>query len=332
METKVLFKGMNFALTPRKIPVKDIIQSTEPALKHLDKTAANQVRIQVLQTLKNAKLPRPNTSKQANAAIQALHRDKSIHSMSADKGNATVVMSTTDYDHKVTAILSTDTYGGLSRNPIPAIERKITNQLRSQAINTPTYRHLKPSASSCPRFFGQPKIHKPDVPLRPIVASRGSPRYNTARHLTKILHPLVGRTPHHITNSNHDQFVDIIKDLKLKLCLFTHPASNQLSCITGQTQPESFPPKCSSLQPYLASASSAVQHSPEDEQSILFEASIPQRLFSQPPHLTWKIVWEILWKLYGNIIQKNSRNENLNKSFQTEKLRHSFSKPYKMLL
>ena len=209
---------MNFALTPHKISVKDIIQSTEPALKHLDKTAANQVRIQVLQTLKKAKLPRPNTSKQENAAIQALHRDKSIHIMSADKGNATVVMSTTDYDHKVTAILSTDTYRCLSRNPIPAIERKIINQLRSlhqsQAINTPNvYRHFKPSASSCPRFFGQPKIHKPDVPLRPIVASRGSPTYNTARHLTKILHPLVGRTPHHITNSS--QFVDIIKDLKL---------------------------------------------------------------------------------------------------------------------
>ena len=63
METKVLSKGMNFALTPRKIPVKDIIQSSEPALKHLYKTATNQVRIQVLQTLKNAKLPRPNTSK-----------------------------------------------------------------------------------------------------------------------------------------------------------------------------------------------------------------------------------------------------------------------------
>ena len=67
-------------------------RSTEPALKHLDKIAANQVRnqvrIQVLQTVNNAKLL--NTSKQENAAIQALHRDKSIHIMSADKGNAPI--------------------------------------------------------------------------------------------------------------------------------------------------------------------------------------------------------------------------------------------------
>ena len=32
----------------------------------------------------------------------------------------------------------------------------------------------------------------------------------------------------------------------------THPASNQLPRITGQTQPGSFPPKCASLQPYLS--------------------------------------------------------------------------------
>ena len=130
--------------------------------------------------------------------------------MPAEKGTVTVVMSTTDYDHKVTAILSTDTYS-LSRNARLPTSSGLSTTLKPSS--TPTYCHLKPSASSCPRFFSQPKIHKPDVPLRPIVASRGSPTYNTARHLTKILHPLVGLTPHHITNSS--QFVDIIKDLKL---------------------------------------------------------------------------------------------------------------------
>ena len=34
-------------------------------------------------------------------------------------------------------------------------------------------------------------------------------------------------------------------------------------------------------------ASASVQHSPEDEQSILFETSSPQRLFSEPTLRTW---------------------------------------------
>ena len=41
------------------------------------------------------------------------------------------------------------------------------------------------------------------------------------------------------------------------------------------------------VKPTLLTALSAVHHSPEDEQSILFEKSRPQRLFSEPTHLTW---------------------------------------------
>ena len=46
------------------------VYRTSTQASRQDMSAANQVRIQVLQTLKNAKLPRPNTSKQENAAIQ----------------------------------------------------------------------------------------------------------------------------------------------------------------------------------------------------------------------------------------------------------------------
>ena len=85
---------------------------------------------------------------------------------------------------------------------------------RAGALSIQLYRHLRPSSSSCPRFFGQPKIHKPDVLLRHIVASRGSPTYNTARHLAKIIRPLVGLTQHHVSNSS--QFVEITRGLTLQ--------------------------------------------------------------------------------------------------------------------
>ena len=198
--------------------VEDIIQSTEPALTHLSKTAADDVRIQVHQVLKQARPAKPNLSTQELSALQYLRRDQSIHILPADKGNATVVMDKADYDSKVTAILSTSTYRPLRKDPTPAIERKIAGKLlalqRSEAIPYPLYRQLRPSSSTCPRFFGQPKIHKPDIPLRPIVASRGGPTYNTAKHLTKILQPLVGNTPHHVTNSS--QFVKHIQHLTLQ--------------------------------------------------------------------------------------------------------------------
>ena len=217
-ENKVLSLGMNFALPPKSIPVEDIIQSTEPALQHLNKTTADDVRIQLYQVLKQAKPPKTNISRQELAAIKNLRQDQSIHILPADKGNATVVMDKVDYDNKVTDILSTPTYRPLRKDPTPAIERRIASKLlalqRSEAISLPLYRQLRPSSSTCPRFFGQPKIHKPDIPLRPIVASRGGPTYNTAKHLTKILQPLVGNTPHHVSNS--DQFVQHIQNLNLR--------------------------------------------------------------------------------------------------------------------
>ena len=64
-----------------------------------------------------------------------------------------------------------------------------------------------------PKFYGLPKIYKPDTPLRPIVSICGSVTYGVAKELTKILKPLVGKSPHHI-NSTQD-FVEQIKNLIL---------------------------------------------------------------------------------------------------------------------
>ena len=54
---------------------------------------------------------------------------------------------------------------------------------------------------SAPRFHGLPKIHKPDIPLRPILSSRGPFTYEVAKVLAKILKPLVGKSPHHICST-----------------------------------------------------------------------------------------------------------------------------------
>ena len=54
-----------------------------------------------------------------------------------------------------------------------------------------------------PKFYGLPKIHKPDTPLRPIVSSCGSVICGVAKELTKIPIPLVGKSPYHI-NSIHN--------------------------------------------------------------------------------------------------------------------------------
>ena len=47
-----------------------------------------------------------------------------------------------------------------------------------------------PLGSVRPRMYGLPKIHKPDVPLRPILSMRGSAQYDLSKWLCELLKPV----------------------------------------------------------------------------------------------------------------------------------------------
>ena len=57
---------------------------------------------------------------------------------------------------------------------------------------------LYSSDGLCPRFYGLPKIHKPGIPLRPIVSFVNSPTYAISGYLARILSPVVGNTDYTI--------------------------------------------------------------------------------------------------------------------------------------
>ena len=84
---------------------------------------------------------------------------------------------------------------------------------------------MYPTGCGDPKFYGLPKIHKEDTSLRPIVPSYGSVTYGVAKELTKILKPLIGKSPHHI-NSTQD-FVEQVKNVTLLPgeCLISYDVS-----------------------------------------------------------------------------------------------------------
>ena len=72
------------------------------------------------------------------------------------------------------------------------------------------------SDSLCSRFYGLPKIHKPGIPLRPIVSFVNSPTYAISGYLARILSPVVGNTDYTVKNSC--EFADFIRDKTLNAC------------------------------------------------------------------------------------------------------------------
>ena len=69
------------------------------------------------------------------------------------------------------------------KNLLPKLKVLKDNEL----IDNKLYYHLKPTDSPTPRLYGQPKIHKPGVPNRPIFSYSGSPLYNLNKYIANII-------------------------------------------------------------------------------------------------------------------------------------------------
>ena len=109
-----------------------------------------------------------------------------------------VVMDKQDYIYKANQLLNQNTYKVISKDPTTTIKNKLINILRviktKTGLGSYSYKAMYPTGCVPPKFYGLPKIHKPDTPLRPIVSSCGSVTYGVAKELAKILKPLVGKS------------------------------------------------------------------------------------------------------------------------------------------
>ena len=105
-----------------------------------------------------------------------------------------------------------------------------------------TYRKMYPTGASSPKFYGLSKIHKKNIPLRPIVSSIGTVTYGVSKELARIIKVLMGNSQHHVHNTK--QFADEIRKIKLEegecitsydvTALFTSiPVASALEIIRG---------------------------------------------------------------------------------------------------
>ena len=133
--------------------------------------------------------------------------------MKVDKGVSMVVMDRDDYNSKAEELLHQQTYRPIPSDPTNKLKNRLITLLKKikteGGLNEATYKRLYPTGAGSPKFYGLPKVHKQGTPLRPIVSSIGAATYQTAKELSRILKPLVGRSRHHIHNNQ-----DFLQDLK----------------------------------------------------------------------------------------------------------------------
>ncbi|XP_066288338.1 uncharacterized protein [Branchiostoma lanceolatum] len=160
-----------------------------------------------------------NIAREEQTVLKALATNQDTLILPADKAKRTVVLDREQYDKKVQDLLGdTNIYMPLKKDPTSKFQKEIHDVLKrseEKVLDRVTYLRLNPTSTTeqPPAFYGLPKIHKPGVPLQPIVPSIGSVTYNLTGHLAKILGPLVGKSQHHVQNSA--DFVHKIKDINV---------------------------------------------------------------------------------------------------------------------
>ena len=136
----------------------------------------------------------------------------------ADKGVAMVVMDKKDYIDKTNNLLAQPAYRTIDRDPtnnkLKAKFITICRRIKMESgLEDNIYKYMYLMECNSPKFYGLPKINKTNIPLRPIVSSRGSVTYGVAKVLAKILKPLVDKSPNHIQSTK--DFVDKVSKVTL---------------------------------------------------------------------------------------------------------------------
>ncbi|KAM7297236.1 uncharacterized protein ISCGN_022389 [Ixodes scapularis] len=203
-------------MTTTKPPLPKMVANIEDGILHLDPSARDRVRQKVIGIL--SKLPRhqqPNLPREEIAALRELRGDTNIVILPADKGNSTVVLDRDAYENKIQNLLDSSAYEKIRKDPTSQVQTKLNNILSEIFKKYPDARslHLRLLCRNgfAPGFYGLPKVHKPNVPLRPIVDFTTSPLRGLSNYLHSTLSPLVGNTATYVRNTGH--FVEQVAQL-----------------------------------------------------------------------------------------------------------------------
>ena len=220
-ETRVLSYGLKHSVTPKRIPTESIVSSVEAVLsrqRDLSESAKDNIRSRIASTVQSASIPDNNLTKDEQQALKRLKNDNDIVILPADKGRVIVVMDKTDYFDKMDALVNDkQTYEELKRDPTPALQRKLNSKIlklkKTDAFDTQRYYRLRCSVPQPPKLYGLPKLHKPGIPMRPIVSFCGSPTYQLSKYLTTILQPLTDKSRRKLQST--ENFIDAIKTVQI---------------------------------------------------------------------------------------------------------------------
>jgi len=163
----------------------------------------------------------------------------------ADKGNCIVILRREDYNKKVTDFLTNNNFVTLEHSPFSKFIKKLNTYIKAhneflQEFEAP--KSLIPSNPSIPKLYGLPKLHKPEIPIRPIVSFINTPASILCTFIQKLLLNLTKFKPRFsISNSlelvNKIQQLDIDNSIGANLTMSSYDIINLYTSIPTNELP-----------------------------------------------------------------------------------------------
>ncbi|XP_055522825.1 uncharacterized protein LOC129717004 [Wyeomyia smithii] len=162
------------------IPLYHLIANLESILrKSNEKTVQDRNRSLVVNKIQNF-LSRSKRQHNKNPLSQFccratkttkefLRKNPEVCALESDKGKRMVVIYTKEYDQNMEALLDSPTL------------------LNLKLIDTTTATRLRTYTAICPRIYRQPKAHKAELPLQPVVPNITAPTYALSKYVTNRL-------------------------------------------------------------------------------------------------------------------------------------------------
>lgn len=154
-----------------------------------------------------------------NRSKNFLRTNNDLRVLNSDKGSVTVIMTKEDYLEKMNNLLTSDSFRQITRDPTQTIQsksNKIVTELEKQGnIDNIQGKLLRRYNSVAPRIYGNPKLHKPDIPLRPIVSDIQGPTSSLALYMARILTNAYDRNNDYYVKDTFE-FAESVNNLELR--------------------------------------------------------------------------------------------------------------------
>ncbi|XP_044749738.1 uncharacterized protein LOC123310338 [Coccinella septempunctata] len=193
----VLSLGGKFSvpINPREVKVKNLIADVEGILDTVEEDIRDTLRAKTTNIITSFLHRNKNVTNHSDQLYKTtkefLKTNDHLLVLNSDKGSVTVLMEKTDYLDRMYSIINTDSFKRIPKDPTATIQKKtntiITTLEKRNIISKEQGRSMRTYNSISPRMYGNPKVHKNNFPMRPIVSDIQGPTIKLSRYVAQIL-------------------------------------------------------------------------------------------------------------------------------------------------